>query len=188
MNTLAEYDRAIKDGRNIIDHYKYWTNEAIKADLDKKRHNFSVICWNTGYDFNVAGVIRSANAFLCKDVVIFQRKKFDRRGTVGTIHYLNMIYYKTIEELKNYFNTFELKPLVIAMENVPQAKDVNRFEFPRDRHVIFMFGQESLTLPDELLALCEEVLYIPQHGTVRSLNVASAATVAMNAYCRDLYL
>ena len=39
--------------RNIIDPYHYWTNEAIKADLDTKRHDFGVLVANVQYDFNI---------------------------------------------------------------------------------------------------------------------------------------
>lgn len=65
---------------NVIDLYKTWTNEAIIADLDTKRHNFSVLCCNWGYDFNISACIRNANAFLAKEVVIAGKKRYDRRG------------------------------------------------------------------------------------------------------------
>ena len=63
------------DNRNLIDHYKYWDDDAIIADLETKRHNFSVVCCNIGNDFNIATVIRNANAFLAKEVVIYGNKK-----------------------------------------------------------------------------------------------------------------
>jgi hypothetical protein len=39
-----------KDSRNVIDVYKYWKTEAIRADLDQKRHNFSVLITNQFHD------------------------------------------------------------------------------------------------------------------------------------------
>jgi len=85
--------------RNIIDHYHYWNDDAIKADLNTKRHNFSVVCCNIGNDFNIATVIRNANAFLAKEVIIYGHKKYDRRGTVGTHHYTNFHHVRTIDNL-----------------------------------------------------------------------------------------
>ncbi|HKE64634.1 MAG TPA: rRNA methyltransferase, partial [Micromonosporaceae bacterium] len=38
---LAEGDR-----RNVVDRYRYWTNDAIVADLDRRRHPFHVAIEN----------------------------------------------------------------------------------------------------------------------------------------------
>ena len=73
--------------RNVIDHYHYWKHEAIIADLDSKRNNFTVLCSNLYNDFNIATVIRNSNAFLAKQVILYGSKQYDRRGTVGTHHY-----------------------------------------------------------------------------------------------------
>lgn len=185
MTTLAEVEQAIKDGRNIIDHYKYWKNEVILADLDSKRHNFSILCWNTGYDFNISNIIRSGNAFLAKEVILFQRKKFDKRGCVGTQHYTRFKHFKQIDNLTEWLNSLTQRPKIIAVENVPQAKSITTFQWPKE-HVIMMFGQESLTLPQELLDLADDTVYIPMYGSVRSLNVGNAATIAMYDYVSKL--
>ena len=41
------------DNRNITDFFKYWTDDAIKTNLDTKRHNFSVLVQNVIKDFNL---------------------------------------------------------------------------------------------------------------------------------------
>src|SRR3972149_8321048 len=87
------------DKRNVIDYYRYFTTEAIKADLDEKRHNYSVLVSNLLRDFNLGTIIRNANAFLAKDVIIYGRKKYDRRGTVGAHVYSNLKHLKTVEEM-----------------------------------------------------------------------------------------
>ena len=56
---LAEGDR-----RNVVDRYRYWTLEAIVADLDLRRHGFHVAIENWQHDFNIGTIVRSANAFL----------------------------------------------------------------------------------------------------------------------------
>jgi hypothetical protein len=45
------------DQRNLIDHYKYWNDDAIRADLDVKRHNFSVVCCNIGNEEQLVRII-----------------------------------------------------------------------------------------------------------------------------------
>ena len=45
-------------------HYRYWSREAIVADLDTRRHAFHVAIENWQHDFNIGTVVRNANAFL----------------------------------------------------------------------------------------------------------------------------
>ena len=177
--------------RNIIDHMAYWKDDAIRADLETKRHNFSVVCCNIGNDFNLASVIRNANAFLAKEVVIYGNKKYDRRGTVGTHHYTNFRHVKSIDNLQSYieetFSKFENKVKLLGIDNVPEAKDINAFDFDANVHYIMIFGQEQIGVPADVLSICEDILYIPQYGSVRSINVATAAGIAMNAYCSKIH-
>lgn len=163
--------------RNIIDHYWYWKQEAIKADLDKKRHPFNVLCSNLGNDFNIAGVIRSANAFLAKKVYIYGSRKFDKRGTVGTHHYEHIFPFQDEDYLNILCDEFNL----VAFDNVDGAIPLPSFEWPEN--TLMAFGQEQIGLPQEILDRAKSVVYIPQYGSVRSLNVASAATVAMYDWC-----
>ena len=126
------------DNRNLIDHYKYWDDDAIRADLETKRHNFSVVCCNIGNDFNIATVIRNANAFLAKEVVIYGNKKYDRRGTVGTHHYTNFRHVKSIDNLQSYIeetiSKFENKVKFLKINGVwvpvASVKAVVLFDIP----------------------------------------------------------
>ena len=58
------------DRRNVVDRYRYWTMEAIVADLDSRRHDFHVAIENWQHDFNIGTIVRSANAFLAAEVHI----------------------------------------------------------------------------------------------------------------------
>ena len=173
--------------RNIIDHYAYWRDDAIRADLETKRYNYSVVCCNIGNDFNIATVIRNANAFLAKEVIIYGNKKYDRRGTVGTHHYTNFRHVKGIDDLNSYFeesiSKYEGKVELLGIDNICEAKDLNQFNFDPDVHYIMIFGQEQIGVPSDVLSMCDHVLYIPQYGSVRSINVGSASAVVMNSYC-----
>ena len=56
---LADGDR-----RNVVDRYRYWTVEAIVADLDRQRHPFHVAIENFGHDLNIGTVVRTAPGWL----------------------------------------------------------------------------------------------------------------------------
>lgn len=179
--------------RNLIDHYHYWSHDAILADLDTRRHNFSVVCCNIGNDFNIATVIRNANAFLGKEVVIYGNKKYDRRGTVGTHHYTNFKHVRTIDSLADYVASLVEQVgsremvKIIGIDNVPEAKDVNTYEFDNTHHYVFVFGQEQIGVPGDVLNMCDDILYIPQYGSVRSINVGCASSIIMNNYCAKIH-
>jgi tRNA G18 (ribose-2'-O)-methylase SpoU len=180
-------EQVLKETRNIIDHYKYWNDDAIRADLDDKRFNYSVICCNIGNDFNIATVIRNANAFLAKEVVIYGNKKYDRRGTVGTHHYTNFRHVRAIGDLGYFLESRRRCGSVqlIGIDNVNHASPINDFKFDSQVHYIMVFGQEQIGIPEDVLGMCDHILYIPQYGSVRSINVGSASAVAMNCYCHS---
>jgi tRNA G18 (ribose-2'-O)-methylase SpoU len=178
--------------RNIIDHYAYWNDDAIRADLDTKRFNYSVVCCNIGNDFNIATVIRNANAFLAKEVVIYGHKKYDRRGTVGTHHYTNFRHVRDIDSLSSKsVGTDECgrprQVRIIGIDNVAEATDINQYEFDPNVHYIMVFGQEQIGIPDSVLNMCNDIVYIPQYGSVRSINVGCASSIIMNNYCAQIH-
>ncbi len=168
----------MEDTRNVVDIYKYWTEEAIKADLRTKHNNFSVLITNYFNDFNIGTVIRNANAFCAKEVLILGRRKYDRRGTVGTHLYMDMKHVRHVDDL-NFGDS-----VVVGVDNLPGAVPVETFEWPKDKHVVMAFGQESTGLSKEILDYCDHLVYIKQYGSIRSLNVGSASAITMYDYCR----
>ena len=54
------------DRRNVLDKYRYWSVEAIVADLNKKRHTLQIAIENWQHDLNIGSVVRTANAFNVK--------------------------------------------------------------------------------------------------------------------------
>ena len=166
--------------RNIVDYYAYWENEAIRADLDKKRFNYSILCVNLQHDLNLSNIIRSSNAFLAKEVIIYGRKKYDRRGAVGTYNYMHFKHVREADGLPEVFDKYDN---VIGVDNVDDAVAIGDYNWNTEEDTLICFGQESNGLPEEILDKCNDIVYIRQYGSVRSLNVASAASVIMNDYC-----
>lgn len=168
------------DTRNVVDFYKYWTNEAILADLDTKRNNFSVLCTNIQGDFNVSCIIRSANAFLAKEVIIYGKKKYDRRGTVGTHNYTRFKHVRVDEDLDKIFSEFDV---IVGIDNVENSKPINSYPWDKNKKTLICFGEEQSGIPADVLKRCNDILYIKQYGSVRSLNCASAAAITLYDYC-----
>lgn len=168
------------DSRNLVDHYKNMSNELIRGDLDAHRHpNLYLMCVNIINDFNVASCIRASNAFGVREVLLFGEKRFDQRGDVGTRHYANFRHVKDLDSLDNVISEFDE---VISLDNCDGSKDIASHTWDYDKKILIIAGQESIGVPGELLEMSTHILYIKQMGSVRSLNVAQAVSVALYDY------
>ena len=167
----------MKETRNIIDYYAYWNEDAIKADLRTKHNNFSALVVNEINDFNLGQVIRCCNAFNGTEVIIYGRKQWDKRGAVGTFNYTDIKHLKFTDQLDL------TDKVLIGIDNIEGAVPIESFEWPKDKHVVMAFGQETTGLREEIAKQCKHIVYIKQYGSVRSLNVGCAAGIAMYSYC-----
>ena len=86
------------DRRNVVDAYRYWTMDAIVADLDTRRHGFHVAVENWQHDLNIGSVVRTANAFLAREVHIVGRRRWNRRGAMVTDRYQHVRHHASVEE------------------------------------------------------------------------------------------
>ncbi len=172
---------AAGDRRNVVDRYRYWTVEAIVADLDRRRHPFHVAIENWRHDLNIGTVVRTANAFLAEAVHVVGRKRWNRRGAMVTDRYQHVRHHADVAELAAWARAEGL-PL-LAVDNLPGARPLETAGLPRA--CVFLFGQEGTGLTDEARAAADGVLSIAQFGSTRSINAGVAAGIAMHAWIRQ---
>ncbi|MFO7243300.1 MAG: TrmH family RNA methyltransferase [Actinomycetes bacterium] len=173
---LAQGDR-----RNVVDRYRYWRHEEIVADLDARRHGFHVAIENWQHDFNIGSVVRTANAFLAREVHIIGRRRWNRRGAMVTDRYQHVRHHPTVEEFAAWARERGLA--VIGIDNVPGSVPLETFALPRE--CVLVFGQESVGLSEEIRQAADAVLAIAQYGSTRSVNAGAAAAIAMHAWVRQ---
>ncbi|WP_445155434.1 TrmH family RNA methyltransferase [Arthrobacter sp. Hor0625] len=172
---LADGDR-----RNVLDKYRYWKHEAIVAELDSRRHNFHIAIENWQHDMNIGTVVRTANAFLAKEVHIIGRRRWNRRGAMVTDRYQHVRHHATVEEFAAWARAEGLA--VIGIDIFPDSVPLETYDLPRD--CVLVFGQEGPGLSPEVHAAAVATLSIEQFGSTRSINAASAAAIAMHAWIR----
>ena len=73
---------------------------------------------------------------------------------------------------------------IVAIETADNATCIYDTQLPEN--VAFVVGSESYGLSEELLAQCDQVVYIPVPGPTRSLNVSHAAAVALFEWQRQM--
>lgn len=170
---------AMGDSRNVIDRYRYWTMEAIVADLDRHRHSFHVAIENWQHDMNIGSIVRSANAFAAETVHIIGRRRWNKRGAMVTDRYQHVLHHETVEDFMAWTATEQLP--VIAVDNVEGCVPVESFAWPE--RCVMLFGQEGPGLSAEAIAAAEAVVEITQYGSTRSINASAAAAVTMFSWC-----
>jgi tRNA G18 (ribose-2'-O)-methylase SpoU len=168
------------DRRNVVDAYRYWTMEAIVADLDTRRHAFHVAVENWQHDLNIGAVVRTANAFLAREVHIVGRRRWNRRGAMVTDRYQHLRHHASVEEFAAWARAEGLA--VIGIDNFPDSRQLETYELPE--RCVLVLGQEGPGLTPEMHAAAETTLSIAQFGSTRSINASAAAAVAMHAWIR----
>ncbi len=182
--TDPRYDQDfLRDGdrRNVVDAYRYWSLEAIREDLDQRRHPFHVAIENFENDMNIGTVVRTANAFMAEAVHIVGRKRWNRRGAMVTDRYQHIIHHETVDDLLEWVTARSLA--VVAIDNTPGSVPLETAELPRD--CVLLFGQEGPGVTAEAQQAAVMTCSIAQFGSTRSINAGVAAGIAMHTWIRQ---
>lgn len=170
---------AAGDRRNVLDRYRYWTVDAIVADLDSRRHRFAVAIENWRHDLNIGTVVRTANAFLAREVIIVGRRRWNRRGAMVTDRYQHIRHVASIADLAQTCGDYS----IIAVDNLPGSQPIETAALPVD--ALLLFGQEGTGLTAEARAVATGAYSITQFGSTRSINAGVAAGIAMHTWIRQ---
>ena len=163
--------------RNVRDEYKSLSNEEIKKQLQTTAFPFAVLMSQIEGDFNFSCVIRSANNFNASKVFYYGNRKWDRRGSVGCFNYQDVIHLSTLGDIRDLKEHYVFVGLENNVRDVKQLKD-----YDWKPNSLLVLGEEGYGIAPEVLELLDHRVEIPSLGSVRSLNVASAASIAMYDY------
>lgn len=168
------------DRRNVADRYRYWTVEAIRADLVARSHPFHVAIENFQHDFNIGAVVRNANAFGARAVHIVGKRRWNRRGAMKTEAYLDVRHHPGVADLAAWAAAHGLP--IVGIDNVEGARDLREASLPRS--CVLLLGQEGPGLSADALAAAAHIVAIPQFGSTRSVNAGAASAVVMYEWVR----
>jgi tRNA G18 (ribose-2'-O)-methylase SpoU len=169
------------DRRNVVDRYRYWSREAIVADLDLRRHPFHVAIENWQHDFNIGSIVRNANAFLASGVHIVGKRRWNRRGAMVTDRYLKVDHHATMAEFIEWARGERLP--IIGIDILPGAVPIETTDLPK--RCVLLFGQEGPGLSTEARDACDMVCSIAQFGSTRSINAGVASGIAMHLWIQQ---
>lgn len=172
------------DPRNVRDQFKGRENEDIRRELDETKNDLVLCLSNDVRDMNLSSSIRSANSFNIDHVVMAGRKRYDRRGTVGAHHYIGV--YHEPDRIKAISDYRDQGYTVVALEYDDSYEMQELSQYSWDPRTLLIAGEEGVSLPSEVLNIVDDIVYIPMMGTVRSLNLASAVSIALYDYTRKV--
>ncbi|GAK31495.1 RNA methyltransferase [Weissella oryzae SG25] len=185
------------DYRNVTDEFKSFENDEIRAALDGRRGKLVTILQNLSHDFNKGTAIRNTNAFSGRKVIFLNSenrtvvdskegvKKYDTRGAVGAHHYEH-IEHHVITDFQTVFDELHGEGYTIfAVDNIPEYNPENVFDVEFPEKSAFVFGEEQLGLADDIIKAADRMIYLPQSGSVRSLNVSVAHGIIMAFYTKQ---
>jgi tRNA G18 (ribose-2'-O)-methylase SpoU len=136
---------------------------------------------------NVGGLIRVAGSADCERVIFtgdeknFKRSKIKSTATSG----YNNVNWEFCSE-QGWPDKIPDGYTIIGVETCPDATNIYETELPSDK-VAFVVGNESFGISEWSLERCNQIVYMPMPGIVKSLNVSQAATLAMFEWWRRVY-
>jgi 23S rRNA (guanosine2251-2'-O)-methyltransferase len=165
--------------RNVADQLAWAKREDILETINPNKIPISLLLVNIDRDNNIGNIIRSANTFGVKEVIIYGRKKFDRRTSVGAEFFMQFRHIKFIEDLSELKQEFDL---IIGLEQTETSVELHSCKWPKDKNILIAVGNEGRGLTQEILDICDTTLEIEQYGTTRSLNVSVATGIVLYDY------
>lgn len=162
---------------------RFWRDQnprrrALRKALNARRLPYGVAVWNISKEWNIGNLIRTANAFLCGEIILVGSEEFDESGGARIHRFERMRHFPDPAGLQRYAQ--EAGYTVVATEIDPQAEILHRFRFPEKP--LFLFGSELAGLSPEMMKLAQHRIMIPQYGLTPCLNVNVSCSIVLYDY------
>ena len=138
---------------------------------------------------NVGSIFRTADAFLLEKIFLCgitaqPPHREILKTALGSTESVAWEYFASTESGVAALKTAGYR--VVAVEQTTRGRWLQQFKFAAGEKFAFILGNEVDGVGQTTLALCDDVVEIPQFGTKHSLNVAVAAGILVWEAVRDL--
>lgn len=171
-----------------------WSVDA-NASLLRNRHAYAglprhslIVCASlVQHPANLGSLCRTVEAFRLESLVlaneaIVQNNAF--RNVAVSAHLWQPVASCAIEALPQWLDQQQQRGYEIIGLSVSQtAEPLPQVAF--SERSVLVLGQELTGIPSEILQQCDRTVSIPQFGMVESLNVQTAAAIAIYEYVRQ---
>lgn len=146
----------------------------------------SVACVNFMSDSNLGFLVRSAACFGAEEVLVIgsiPSYRELRQLSCGTSSWMAIKQFKNPSEYLKYTRDNDIQ--VVSLELTPDSINIMDYEFPKNRRISILTGNESYGVPAEII-MNSDCLIIPNPGYGACMNTAQAANVALYEYVRQI--
>jgi len=154
------------------------------SNWEKQIFPISLLLHNFQRPLNIGSIFRLADAFGCEHIYLSGSSTTppNRRITKtarSADKYVPFTYLEEPLELMSKLKSEGYK--LVSLELTTNSKPLSDLSLLKDEKVCLILGSENEGASDKLLELSNEIVYIPMHGQISSLNVATAAGIALYA-------
>ena len=200
FNLTEHRDAALAAGhsdRNVHDHVKHLSVPELQEVSRQDRLPWHSCFINVTGDLNVGTMIRTSHCLGATSVTIFGRRRFDRRGLVGSANYIEvdqvqgMLDDLEVDRTAFYNMVHERRWLPVFVETGGMPLPLVPWQTLRDQipgyEICLIMGNETGGIPRSILQdPFGTVVSIPQRGVIRSMNVSTAHAAVASAMCASL--
>jgi len=164
---------------SLGDNFEF-ADERLFDDDNIRQGEGVVILDNIRTPYNVGGIMRSAEAFgldtvaMCGITPTTDNSKVRRCAMNAPI---KTIYFDTTLEAVNHYR--QEGYVIVAIEKTKNSADIDSLEPIDNAQLAIIMGNEEFGIDQSILSESDYIAHIPLSGTKNSLNVCSAAAVAM---------
>ena len=179
----------------VIPELKGKTFEEVQKVYRENMNIDKVCCINLQSDANVGMIVRTASLFGMSEVIIIGKRKYDKRTTVGTDHYIPVTrilattgtYNEELdtEKILSYIEECSSTHNIIFVENIEKSIDMRHMkkEITNGKPAMFVMGSEDKGIPEEVLKFKNaKCVIIPQKGVTSCFNVSIAFSIIATMY------
>ncbi len=155
----------------------------IKANSFFTQHDFNgpvIILDGLLTPENIGSALRLAGNIGCKKVVVTERMELKQtrieKIARNSLQYLEIIFL-TYKEISDQFDN------LIAIETTSESENIYKITLPLES--VFIVGNEKYGISEELLNIVKQKVFIPMPGSVKSLNVSHALSIALFEWYRQ---
>jgi len=137
-------------------------------------HNIRSL-WNVGSFFRTADAMGVEKIYLTGYTAVPPRREISKTA-IGAEDWIDWEYQEDPIQTINHLKSDGWK--IVGLELEEGAEKIGDYKSPEK--VCLVLGHEVTGVPEDIIKLCDDVVYIPMHGKKESLNVSVAAGIALD--------
>ena len=171
-----------------MEEYQLSHNEILQNISEKSKSNIKSVILTDGINDvgNLGMIFRIADALKIDKIYLYNLKpdfnyKLLKKKSRFTSEIVSFEIIKTFEEIQklkeNYF--------FVIIDKTNKSIDYSKYSYP-EKDICFVFGSENYGVSPEIIKIGNISLHLPMFGKNTSINVATAASVVLYDYYRNV--